>query len=164
MTVTELVPLARVAAQKVEFLLDAAFGIDRHGRTAYLLRAGMPVIDRLAFGITENIHLIASIQCWPVMADDAPLILVGPVAVSPARQSQGLGTRLMTAMIGAGTQNDAPLVMIGDPQYYRRFGFSAARTGGWILPGPWEPHRLLLRDAESRTLPATAMLGPRTSL
>ncbi len=164
MTVAELVPLSRVATHDVECLLDAAFGIDRHGRTAYLLRAAMPVIDRLAFGITENTHLIASIQCWPVIAANAPLILVGPVAVSPARQSQGLGTRLMTAMIGAITQNDPPLVMIGDPEYYKRFGFSAARTSGWILPGPWEPHRLLLRDAGSRTLPATAMLGPRTSL
>jgi predicted N-acetyltransferase YhbS len=36
--------------------------------------------------------------------------------------------------------------MIGDPEYYGRFfGFSAAITGGWVLPGPVERHRLLAR-------------------
>jgi predicted N-acetyltransferase YhbS len=37
--------------------------------------------------------------------------------------------------------------MVGDAEYYGRFGFSADSTGGWILPGPWEAHRLLARNA-----------------
>ena len=36
------------------------------------------------------------------------------------------------------------LMLVGDPEYYgTRFGFSAERTGGWTLPGPYEQHRLL---------------------
>jgi predicted N-acetyltransferase YhbS len=54
-----------------------------------------------------------------------------------------------------------PLVMIGDPEYYDRFwGFSAAHTGGWKLPGPWEPRRLLARCDNPAVLPPEGMLGP----
>jgi predicted N-acetyltransferase YhbS len=39
----------------------------------------------------------------------------------------------------------APMMLVGDPEYYERFGFSAQRTGAWRLPGPFEPRRLLAR-------------------
>jgi len=58
---------------------------------------------------------------------------------------------------------DAPLpqVMIGDPEYYGRFwGFSAEHTGGWTLPGPWEPRRLLVRCTNPAVLPREGKLGP----
>ena len=41
------------------------------------------------------------------------------------------------------------LMLIGDPEYYGRFfGFTAERTGGWRLPGPFEPRRLLALGSE----------------
>lgn len=159
-----LCPLASVPADDVEQLLDDAFGADRHQRTAYLLRKGMPVIDHLSFGIEDGGAIVGSIQCWPIAIEDAPLVLVGPVAVSPARQNSGLGKQLMHAMLAATTSADAPMAMIGDPEYYGRFGFDAADTGGWTLPGPWEPRRLLLRKPSNVSLPITGMLGPRTRL
>ncbi len=161
---TKLLPLSSFPAEDVENLLDDAFGTDRHKRTAYLLRKGMPVIDHLSFAIVEGEGLSGSIQCWPVSVGDSPLILVGPVAVSPMRQGQGLGHLLMHAMLAAVTTEDAPMVMIGDPEYYGRFGFDATQTGGWILPGPWEAHRLLVRNPHGVALPLAGMLVPRTSL
>jgi predicted N-acetyltransferase YhbS len=143
----------------VEDLLDAAFGTDRHSRTAYRLREGSTVIAPLSFSLVENAQLIASIQCWPVKIGDQNLILVGPVAVNPAHQSAGHGKHLMLTMLEAAAQMGNPaMVMIGDPEYYGRFGFSAAETGRWALPGPWEPHRLLARNAGGHALPATGML------
>jgi predicted N-acetyltransferase YhbS len=54
--------------------------------------------------------------------------------------------------------------MIGDPDYYGRFwGFSAAYTGEWDLPGPFERHRLLARAANPAVLPTKGMLGPWTA-
>lgn len=161
---TSLLPLSSVPADDVENLLDDAFGTDRHKRTAYLLRQGMPVIDHLSFAIVESEGLRGSIQCWPVSVGETPLILVGPVAVSPMRQGQGLGHLLMHAMLAAVTTEDAPTVMIGDPEYYGRFGFDAAQSGGWHLPGPWEAHRLLIRNPHGVALPQAGTLGPRTSL
>ncbi len=159
---SELVPLSSVRADDIENLLDQAFGADRHLRTAYLLRQGMSAIDHLSFAILDGEDLVGSIQCWPVLVDTAKLVLVGPVAVSPERQNQGIGHQLMHAALGALLPDDGPMVMIGDAEYYNRFGFVADETGGWVLPGPWDPQRLLLRNPQGVKLPQTGMLGPRT--
>lgn len=145
----DLLPLSAVAEAEVEALLDAAFGADRRTRTAYRVRAGLRPIAALSFALVEYGRLVGSIQCWPVQldADDggvAPMVMVGPVAVAPDRQGAGIGRRLMAAAIAA-AGDDAPLMLVGDPDYYARFGFTAARTGGWRLPGPYEAHRLLAR-------------------
>jgi predicted N-acetyltransferase YhbS len=153
-------PLSGISADALNALLDDAFGTDRHMRTAYLLRKGMTAIDHLSFGILDDNALLASIQCWPVRVGRVNLILVGPVAVATHCQNKGLGTELMQLMLNAATPQDAPMVMIGDPEYYGRFGFEAKDTSGWTLPGPWEPRRLLLRNVEMVTLPTHGMLGP----
>ena len=154
------IPLSGISADALNALLDDAFGTDRHMRTAYLLRKGMTAIDHLSFGILDDNALLASIQCWPVRVGMADLILVGPVAVATHCQNKGLGTELMQLMLNAATPQDAPMVMIGDPEYYGRFGFEARDTSGWTLPGPWEPRRLLLRNVEMVALPTHGMLGP----
>ncbi len=159
----ELVALRNANAEDIEHLLDDAFGIDRHKKTAYLLRQGMHVIDNLSFAIFDQQTLVGSIQCWPVAVDTSPLILVGPVAVTPSRQNVGLGRRLLTAVLAPVTHIDPPMVMVGDPEYYGRFGFVADETGGWTLPGPWEPERLLLRNPFNQELPMVGMVGPRSS-
>ena len=38
-----------------------------------------------------------------------------------------------------------PILLIGDAPFYGRFGFAAAATAGWQLPGPVDRARLLLR-------------------
>lgn len=161
-----IIPLAQCAADDVEKLLDAAFGKDRKGRTAYLLRAAMDPIAEMSFGLIHDGKLVGSIQCWPVILKDemgemASLRLVGPVAVSPDRQSEGFGHVLMNAMLDASEKAGNPaLVMIGDAEYYGRFGFTADATSGWQLPGPWEPHRLLLRNIGNHPLPKKGIIGP----
>jgi predicted N-acetyltransferase YhbS len=147
-------PLADVDTAAVEALLDAAFGGDRRQRTAYRLRTGVAAIAPLSLAAHDDTGvLIGCIQCWPVAhrADTGtvtPLVLVGPVAVAPAVQRGGIGGRLMAAMLDAA--GEAPMLLIGDPEYYGRFGFTATRTGAWRLPGPFEAHRLLARGPVPR--------------
>jgi predicted N-acetyltransferase YhbS len=156
---TSLIPLTGVAPELIELLLDAAFGEDRHGRTAYRLREGSSAIDPLSFAIMDGLALIASIQCWPVRVGDCKLVLVGPVAVDPNRQNEGHGRTLMHAMLEAAIKiGNPPMTMIGDPEYYGRFGFTDDLTRGWTLPGPWEPRRLLVRNVTEDKLPETGML------
>ena len=163
-----LVPLDNVDPALIEALLDRAFEPARRTRTAYLLRAGLECLPPLSFAaIDTDVELVGTIQCWPVALTDPsgkrhPLIMVGPVAVLPSAQGLGYGQALMTASLGA-LSPEAPLpqVMIGDPEYYDRFfGFTAEHTGGWKLPGPWEPSRLLARCANPAVLPSTGVLGP----
>lgn len=149
----ELVAIETVAAAAVESLLDRAFGPDRHARTAYRLRAGTAPLHELSFALIDEGALLGTIQCWPVrfLGDDGadiPLVLVGPVAVAPERQQGGLGRRLTAAALAAADSRGLDLMLIGDPEYYGRFfGFSAAATADWRLPGPVERHRLLARGA-----------------
>lgn len=162
-----IVSIAEVEPQAVELLLDRAFGVDRHGRTAYRIRQDSPAIAALSFAAMEGKELVGTIQCWPIKfnGDDGraiPLVMVGPVAVEPVRQRDGIGRELMQRALDAAVAQDAAdgLMLIGDPEYYGRFfGFSADRTGGWRVPGPVERHRLLARGA---SVPEGAgTLGPR---
>ena len=167
-TATTIAPLRAEHLPAVEVLLDRAFGPARHGRTAYLVRGAAQAIDGLGFVALDDDDVpIGSIQCWPIalVADDGivhPLVMVGPVAVDPGRQQGGIGRRLTgAALAAAGALGlDGAMMLIGDPEYYARFfGFSAARTGQWRLPGPVERHRLLARG--DRVPDAAGMLGPR---
>ena len=162
----EFVPLASIDAPRAEALLDHAFGPDRHRRTAYKVRGGGVPVPALSIAAVEDGALIGTIQCWPVTltGDDGavhPLVMIGPVAVEPARQRDGIGRMLMThALHAAHTAGlDEAMMLIGDPDYYGRFfGFTAQRTAAWRLPGPVERHRLLAKGAG---VPAGAgMLGP----
>ena len=160
-----LSPLAEADPQAVEALLDAAFGTDRRGRTAYKLREGMLPIPDLSFAAHEEERLIGALQCWPIALHGAqgetPLILVGPVAVDPERQQQGIGRAMMAEMLSRADGRE-PLVLIGDPEYYgRHFGFIADASANWELPGPFERRRLLARTG-GRDLPYRGMLGPRS--
>ena len=162
----QIVPLATVADAAVEALLDRAFEPERRGRTAYRVRGDARPVAALSFAGVEARALVGSVQCWPVcFVPDAgapvPLVMVGPVAVEPGRQRTGLGRRLMdAALAAAATQGlDDGLVLIGDPEYYGRFfGFTAAQTGLWRLPGPVERHRLLAKGA--RVPDGAGELGP----
>ena len=163
-----LIPLDSVDPALIEALLDRAFGPERHARTAYKLREGLDWLPALSFAaIDGDEQLVGTVQCWPVALTDQaarnhPLIMVGPVAVLPEAQGGGFGQALMAAALAA-ISPEAPLpqVMIGDPEYYGRFWqFSAEHTGGWQLPCPWDPRRLLARAANAAALPREGMLGP----
>ena len=144
----KIVPLTGIAPDAVEALLDAAFGADRFGRTAYKLRAGTVAVARLSFAALDGDALVGTLQCWPVRIGAVAMTLVGPVAVSPTMQRGGIGRMLMTHLIE--TAGDTPMMMIGDPEYYGRFfGFTADVTGAWQLPGPVERHRLLARNVDA---------------
>jgi len=166
-----LIPLEAVEPAMIEAVLDRAFGPDRHARTAYRIREGMAWLPGLSFAaLDEDALLVGTIQCWPIglqtRQGQVPLVMVGPVAVVPERQGEGFGVGLMSAMLDADARLAAssgpalPQVLIGDAEYYGRWGFSAALTGGWRCPGPYEQNRLLARGAALAAMPTEGMLGP----
>ncbi len=163
-----LIPLDSVDPALVEALLDRAFEPTRARRTAYKVREGVEWLPALSFAALDSEERLAgTIQCWPVALTVAfgkrhPLIMVGPVAVLPEQQGAGFGKALVTATLAAlSPQTPLAQVMIGDPEYYDRFfGFSAEHTGGWALPGPWDPARLLCRTDRPEALPREGVLGP----
>ena len=50
--------------------------------------------------------------------------LIGPLAVLPAAQRRGVGSALMrTALVRLAGMGGCGVVLVGDPDYYTRFGF-----------------------------------------
>ena len=77
---------------------------------------------------------------------------LGPIAVAPRHQGEGIGSALMHAVLGAADALGAPVVvLLGDPRFSSRFGFVLAETAGIAPPVPeWGPH------FQARTLAAWA--------
>ena len=65
---------------------------------------------------------------------------LGPVAVHPTLQRQGVGRALIDeAMRLAEKRREEIVFLVGEPQYYRRFGFSAEAAAPFASPyaGPY---------------------------
>jgi putative acetyltransferase len=73
---------------------------------------------------------------------ERPALGLGPLGVLPDRQRQGVGSALMHAVLAAADALDWPFaVLLGDPRFYRRFGFRRADTLGVFPPDPaWSEH------------------------
>ena len=101
LALSTLIPLDQVQPALVERVLDDVFGTDRHQRTAYRIRAGTDCLPALSFAALDaSDTLVGTIQAWPVALTAPegrahPLIMVGPVAILPARQGQGFGRALV---------------------------------------------------------------------
>ena len=133
-----------------EALLDAAFGENRHARTCQRLRDGRAPAEGLAFTAVHQGRVVGTVRLWHVSAGGIPALVLGPLAVDTSCRSLGIGAALMDhALAAAKTRGHNAVILRGDPAYYERFGFSAAKTGELALPGPFERERLLaveLRD------------------
>lgn len=165
-SVSQLVPLAVIDTAQITALLDAAFGADRHRRTAYKVRMGTQWLPQYSVAMTDGDRLLGTAQAWPVALETKdgahmPLVMVGPVAVDPAIQGAGIGQRMTHALCATLDAQRESAVMVGDPEYYQRFfGFRSGPASGWTLPGPVEPRRVLLRAAPGSDWPASGVLGP----
>lgn len=152
-----------VTPEAVDGLLDLCFGPARHRRTAALLRLGAPQIERACFVALDGEQLVGSVAVhqlqWRHPKATRPIALVGPLVSHPQRRGERIGARLLDLALGETDRLGLPVMLIGDAPYYQRWRFSARYTGEWILPGPVDRDRLLLRAADARRLAGPAILG-----
>jgi predicted N-acetyltransferase YhbS len=142
---------------EVEALLDTCFGPGRTALSSYRLRDGAPPAGDLCLLIRGGAGEVAgAIRFWPVRVGGAEAMLLGPVAVHPTRQGEGLGALLIGAGLDrAAVAGAARVLLVGDAPYYGRFGF--ARLDGVEMPPPTNPDRVLgrgdWRGVAGRVLP-----------
>ena len=138
--------LAQETAQdwwEVEALYDLCFAPGREALSSYRLRDGVDRIAELCLLARDaEGTLAAAIRYWPVRIGSAAALLLGPIAVHPTRQGEGLGALLMTESIDIAKKSDwQRVLLVGDAPYYYRFGF--ARLEGVEMPPPTNPDRVL---------------------
>jgi len=134
----QIIPERRGDAALIEPLLDRTFGLDRQQRTVYRLREKRPPLAGLSFvAVDDHALLLASIRYWPILIEAHPAILLGPLAVEPRLQGQGIGKSLVRFSLDQARRLGHRLcVVVGEPDYYRPFGFVNAGDAGLVLPGP----------------------------
>jgi predicted N-acetyltransferase YhbS len=131
----------------IEALLDVCFGPERFKKTAYRFREGVAPIAHLGLVVEDSTsgQLIGTIRTWPVVLPDGmPSLLLGPIAIEPARQSEGIGIELMNVSIARARGLQASsIILVGDAPYYNRFGFVREVMQGITLPGWVDESRFL---------------------
>ena len=98
--------------------------------------------------------VVGHVMCSRASVDDKPCLGLGPIGVLPPRQRCGVGLALMHgALAAADALNEPAVVLLGDPGYYRRFGFVLAQPLGLLPPDPGWTEYFQVR-------PLTAWDGP----
>lgn len=114
----------------------------------------------LSLVATEGDEVIGHVAFSRLTIDtaDGPVggVALAPVVVDPGHQGLGVGSMLIRIGIGLlAEREEQVIVVVGNPSYYTRFGFSCA--AGKRYPGRHAgPHFLALVLGD----PATAPIGP----
>jgi putative acetyltransferase len=118
---------------------------------AFGQRVEVDLIDRLRadgdilislVAVAENGELVGHILFSRLRIEGArdgatEAAALAPLAVRPEHQGKGVGSALTKAGVRACTARGlAAIIVVGDPKFYRRFGFSAAEARGLVSPFP----------------------------
>jgi putative acetyltransferase len=117
----------------VRRLSTVAFGRSAEADLVDALRAQRQVVISLVAAVGNDV--IGSIVLTPVtLMPSVPglrMLGLGPVAVLPIFQRQGIGSALIRQAIGQGCADGwHAIVVLGHPEYCTRFGFIPARQFG----------------------------------
>ncbi|OLP57393.1 GNAT family N-acetyltransferase [Rhizobium rhizosphaerae] len=157
-----------------ERLLDRAMGPGRKRKSSEAIRRGRVPAQGLALVARDlDGHVIGTVRLWHVEAgvgpDGAgiPALLLGPLAVDAAYEGKGIGGALMRAAITeAAARGHGAILLVGDPEYYERFGFFAEKAAHLVMPGPFERRRFLGLELKAGWLTGAAglLVGTGTRL
>ncbi len=107
-------------------LVDAPYTNQHEQRIVQKLRAAGQLT--LSLVAKEGGRVIGYVAVSPVTVAELDLNWygLGPIAISPEVQGQGIGAQLMReALLKLRELGAAGCVVLGEPDYYKRFGFKA---------------------------------------
>jgi putative acetyltransferase len=121
----------------VDLLLDRAFGGTYESRLVARLRAAALVAVALVAEEEERIvgHIVMSRLPAQVDGHCLRALALAPMAVRPDRQRRGVGARLIAAALERARASGVEAIFVlGHPDYYSRFGFSADLAAKFTVP------------------------------
>lgn len=128
---------------EVEALFDLSFAPGREALSSYRLRDGVDPVPELCLVARDEDGIVGgAIRFWPIRIGSHSALLLGPIAVHPTRQGEGLGGFLIRESIARAESLGAKrILLVGDAPYYGRHGF--AKLEGVEMPPPTNPDRVL---------------------
>ena len=128
---------------EVEALYDLCFAPGRSALSSYRLRDGVDPIEELCLTARDKDGILAgAVRNWPVRIGMHKAVLLGPIAVHPTRQGEGVASMLMQGCLSRAREAGwARMMLVGDAPYYKRFGFTP--LSGVAMPPPTNPERIL---------------------
>jgi putative acetyltransferase len=114
-----------------------AFGQDQEANIVDALRSNGGSLLSLVASL--NGRVVGHIMYSPITLRDVTAAALGPMAVLPEYQRQGIGSKLVETGNEKLKAAGYPfIIVVGHPDYYPRFGFTPASTHGitceWELP------------------------------
>lgn len=110
----------------------------------------LPLVRDLLGESSETLSLVAAVDSslvghvvfttGSIEGHGSTVALLGPLAVSPASQRQGIGSALVReGLQRLGCASVGLILVLGDPAYYSRLGFEAERrvVTPYELPAEW---------------------------
>ncbi|OXM52139.1 GNAT family N-acetyltransferase [Amycolatopsis alba] len=108
------------------------------------LRADGDLIGALSIVAERDGKVVGHVCCSPsrLGSDEKSTVGLGPLGVLPEHHATGVGSALVHAVLGAADAlGYGAVVLLGDPNYYSRFGFVLAERHGITPPvADWAPH------------------------
>lgn len=106
------------------------------------LRDDGAVIPALSLVALIDDEVVGHVVCSRASIDGRPSVGLGPLGVLLAHQRRGVGQALMHGVLAAADAlEEQAVVLLGEPDYYRRFGFLLAAPLGILPTDPsWTEH------------------------
>ena len=145
----------RTDQEGIEYLLDLVFSPSRTNLSSYSLRQKVPKVKTLCFiAKYSDGSIIGVIRCWPILIGRKKKLslLIGPIAIHPTFQGEGLGAYLINHTIKVSKKYGwKRAILIGDIDYYKSFGFFQQNKNKIDFPPPTDSKRILLLELENNS-------------
>jgi putative acetyltransferase len=138
---------------QVRFVNEAAFGrpdeadlVDALRNEGAVLASLVAEIDVRAVG-----HILFSRMWIETAGERVPAVALAPVAVLPEHQRCGIGRKLIERGLDfLRTQAERIVIVLGEPEYYSRFGFSTEKAR--LLASPFPPEAYMALELRAGAL------------
>lgn len=142
-------------AVRIHAVHARAFPTDLEARLVDALRdAGAVVISQVAVVAGAIVgHVLLSPVHIEHGGSNTSVLGLAPIAVAPEYQRQGVGSKLMrSALDQARARHVGAVVLVGEPDYYARFGFTAAKQSGLRCKWPGTDEAFMVLEIDSGAL------------
>jgi putative acetyltransferase len=130
-------PADRTAIREIN---EQAFGRPNEARLVDAIRSSPDFIPQLSLVAEQDGSLVGHVLFSPLTIqgiEGLGLLALGPIAVRPEWQRQGVGGQLIRiGLERAAAMGYRAVVLVGHSTYYPRFGFTSARAYGLEAPFP----------------------------